>query len=132
MAQQKEARLVNEWLMLNHPNALQWRRVRLGPLPNKELARMYMVTLRWADAIYVEDGTVFIVEAKMRPDLGAISQLKAYKDLFYQTPEFTEFRNRPVELILLTTRRDPVLFDMCKREGIHYEVYAPAWLFQEG
>jgi hypothetical protein len=130
MAQQKEARLVNEWLQLEHPTALQWKRVRLGPLPDKELARMYQVTLRWADAIYVEDGTVTIVEAKMAPGLGAISQLKAYAELFRETPEFSQYSAAPVKLLYLCTRRDNVAERMCAAEGIEYAVYTPSWIYE--
>jgi len=130
MAQQKEARLVNEWLMLKHPKALQWRRVRLGPLPTKELSGMYKVTLRWVDAIYIEDGRVNLVEAKLKPDLGAIAQLETYRDLFVKTPEFTEYHGSPINLVFLTIRRDPVMEEQCARREIRYEIYAPDWIFQ--
>jgi len=130
MAQQKEARLVNEWMAIEHPNDLQWKRVRLGPLPDKQLARMYMITLRWADAIFIKDNTVNIVEAKLKPELGAISQLEAYRDLFPQTPEFTAYKTSPIHLIYLCTRKDPVVERMCEERGIEYVIYAPKWLFE--
>jgi len=114
--------------MTQHPTALQWRRVRLGPLPKKELATMYKVTLRWVDAIFVEGGKVHLVEAKLKPTPSAIGQLKLYKELFYQTPEFSEFHSYPVELILLTTRDDPDVRRLCELEGIKYIVYQPKWI----
>jgi len=128
VVQQREAKLVNEWLMTFHPNALQWRRVRLGPLPKKELASLYKVTLRWVDAIFKEGDKIYLVEAKLKPTPSAIGQLKLYKELFYQTPEFSEFHNLPVEMILLTTREDPHVKNLCIQEGINYVVYKPSWL----
>lgn len=128
MGRQREAKFVTEWLMTQHPTALQWRRVRLGPLPKKDLASIYKVTLRWVDAIFVEGGKVHLVEAKLKPTPSAVGQLKLYKELFYQTPEFSEFHSYPVELILLTTRDDPDVRRLCELEGIKYIVYQPKWI----
>ena len=66
-AQMKESELLSTWLWAKHRTALQWRNTRLGLLPTKELARMYMVTLRWVDAIFIENGVVHLVEAKLTP-----------------------------------------------------------------
>jgi hypothetical protein len=125
MVQQSEAKLVNDWLWTFHPTSLQWRRVRLGIVPDKEYAKMYMVILRWADAIFIEDGKVHIVEAKLRPDAGAIGQLEHYKDLFTRTPEFQQYWNYPIELILLTPYLDLELVALCSKKGIRYEHYVP-------
>jgi len=110
-----------------HPYALQWRRVRLGPLPKKELASMYKVTLRWVDAIFIEHDTVYLVEAKLRNDMGAISQLKEYKRLFPQTPEFSAFKNYPVRCILLIPYPWPDLVKAAEEENIEVVVYKPKW-----
>ena len=85
----KESDMLNAWLWEKHREDLQWRRVRLGPIPSKAMARMYMTMLRWADAVIVQDGIVYIVEAKLRPGPGAIGQLELYKKLFGNTLEFT-------------------------------------------
>ena len=119
----KESDLVNKWLWEFHPTALQWRRVRLGIVPTKEMANMYMVLLRWADAIFIENGTVHIVEAKLRPNAGAIGQLEHYKLLFGRTPEFNQYWNWPIELILLTSFMDLEIVELCSNKGIKYEFY---------
>lgn len=120
---QKESELVNKFLWAKHPEALQWRRVRLGVVPTKELAAMYSVILRWADAVFVEGGVVYIVEAKLRPSPGAVGQLEFYKQLFYNTPEFKQFSTWPVELILLTTVLDLAMVELCSKKGIQYEIF---------
>lgn len=119
----KESELVNKWVWQFHPTALQWRRVRLGVVPGKEMAREYMVILRWADLVFVENGIVHIVEAKLRPDAGAIGQLEHYKLLFSRTPEFSQYWNYPVELILLTSYMDLEIVELCSKKGIKYEFY---------
>ncbi|MHC1610042.1 MAG: hypothetical protein ACXQTW_00290 [Candidatus Methanospirareceae archaeon] len=125
---QKEAKLVNEWLSKFHPTALQWRRVRLGEYPTKEIAAIYKVTLRWADAIFVEGGVVHIVEAKLKPDAGAISQLELYDSLFPRTPEYTAFKDLPRKLVFLTTRMDEAVKAIADEHGVEYVVYKPKWL----
>ena len=119
----KESELVNKWLWEFHPSSLQWRRVRLGIVPDKELAREYMVILRWADAVFIEGGVVYIVEAKLRPNAGAIGQLEHYKMLFGGTPEFSQYWNYPIELILLTNYMDLEIVELCSQKGIKYEFW---------
>jgi len=119
---------VNEWLMLKHPYALQWRRVRLGPLPKVEMARAFKVALRWIDAIVYEDGVVYLIEAKIKPKADAVGQLLMYKDLFYQTPEFSNLWDKPVKMVLLTTMDDPNVRKLCTNYNIEYEIFCPAWV----
>lgn len=128
MAQQREARLVNEYLLNFHPTALQWKRVRLGPVADPVEARMYSVIQRWADCIYLEDDVVTILEAKIRPDAGAIGQLEHYDDLFVQTPEFQQYWDKKVRLQLLTAWEDVTIKSLCDDKGIIYTFYQPAWV----
>ena len=123
----RENRLVSEWLLKTHPNALQWRRVRVGPLPEGPDAAMYGIVRRWADIVFKDEEGVHIIEAKMRPDPGAISQLQVYARLFPTTPEFREYWGLPLHLHLLTTSKDPVVLELAQEQGIHYEIYMPAW-----
>lgn len=125
MVQQRESVLVNRWLARFHRTALQWRRIRLGIPANPEEAKMYSVLQRWADAIFIEDGAVNIVEAKLRPELGVIGQLEGYKELFKVTPEFIAYENWPVNLILLSPVMDLGIAEICSKKGIVYEVWSP-------
>ena len=126
MVQQKESVLVNRWIAKFHRTALQWTRVRLGIPANPEEAKLYSVLLRWADAIFIEDGVVHIIEGKLRPELGAIGQLEGYKELFAVTPEFSVYANWPINLILLSPVMDLGIAQICSKKGITYEVWAPA------
>lgn len=120
----KESDLVNKWMAREHGTALQWRRVRLGIVQDKEQARMFSVILRWADAIFVEDETVHIVEAKLRPSAEAFGQLELYRELFVKTPEFQQFWDRPIRLVFLTTMLDQELKEHADRKGIEYVIYS--------
>ena len=123
--QQKESVLLVKWLATFHRTDLQWRRVRLGEVANHEEAKYYKVILRWADAVFVEDGIVYIVEAKIRPDLGSIGQLEGYKELFIVTPEFQQYWNYPVKMILLSAYLDLNIAELTKKKDIIYEVWKP-------
>jgi len=121
----KESELVNKWLWKFHRTALQWRRVRLGVVPSHEMARLYSVILRWADAIFVEDAIVYIVEAKLRAKPDAIGQLLLYQKLFRVTPEFQQYWKYPIKLVFLTMLTDLAVVELCTEHEIQYEVYVP-------
>jgi len=123
MVKHPETNMLNAWLWEHHREHVQWRRVRLGVLPTKELARIYMTLLRWCDAIYLEDGVVHIVEAKIRPDAGAVGQLELYQDLFKNTLEFTAYREWPIQLVLLCSMPSLDLAELCSKKGIRYEIF---------
>lgn len=125
VGQQKESVLLTKWLKTFHRTALQWKRVRLGEVADKEEARYYKVILRWADAVFVEDGVVYIVEAKLRPSLGVIGQLEGYKALFIVTPEFQQYWNYPIKMILLSAYLDLNIAELCRKKEIIYEVWKP-------
>lgn len=120
----KETDMLNAWLWDKHRTDLQWRRVRLGVIPTKQLAREYMVLLRWADAVIVHDGIVYIVEAKLRPEPGAIGQLELYKDLFANTLEFSQYANYPVKLLLLCSIPDLAIAELCSKKEIIFEIFS--------
>lgn len=119
----KESDLVRLWLWKFHRESPQWQRVRLGSLPDKEGARLLLVTLRWADAVFVENGAVHIVEAKLVPNAGAIGQLLQYHDLLPHTPEFSAYRNMPIRLILLVPFVALDIVEMASKHDIDYEVF---------
>jgi len=125
MVQQKESILLTEWLKTFHRTDKQWKRVRLGIPANPEEAKLYSVLLRWADAVVESDGEILIIETKLRPDLGAIGQLEGYKELFKVTPEFSDYVNWPIKLVLVSPVMDLGIAEICTKKGIIYEVWQP-------
>lgn len=119
----KETDMLNAWLWEKHRTDVQWRRVRLGVLPTKELARMYMTLLRWVDAIYLKDGVVYIVEAKLRAEPGALGQLDLYEKLFKETPEFSDYSLWPIQKVLLTAVMDLNMAELASEKDVEYELF---------
>lgn len=128
MAQQRETRLLNEWLWLYHRETPVWKNVPLGQYNVEEGAREYMSKAPRADAIYIEDDTINIVEAKVVDELKAIAELEMYKMLFRGTPAFTNYRDLPIELILLRARERPEVTQMCAEKGITCVTFTPSWV----
>lgn len=120
----KESDMLNAWLWEKHRMDPQWRRVRLGPLPTKLLAREYMTLLRWADAVIINNGIIYIVEAKLRPSPGAIGQLELYDQLFPNTLEFSQYANYSRKLLLLCSVPDIVIAELCSKKGIIMEIFS--------
>ena len=123
--QQTEKVYLNKWLAKFHRTDLQWRRVRLGQVATKEEAKFYKVILRWADAVFIKDGFVHIVEAKLRPDLGVIGQLEGYKKLFPVTPEFSVYKDWPIKMILLSPHLDLNIAELATEKGMIYYIWIP-------
>lgn len=123
-----EGKMVYEWVTKFHPFSLQWRRVRLGPLPKADKPMYYTQLRRFVDLLFYESGVVYLVEAKVRPDPGGISQLELYKELFPDTPEFSMYKDQPLKLIYLTTITDKVVEKMCNDRDIEYILFCPDWM----
>jgi len=124
----REMRFVNEFLAKEFPTAMTWKRVRLGPARFTEEEKLYQVLRRWADAVVYDGTTVYIIEAKIRPDVRAISQLELYGKLFPKTPEFEMIKDRPVKLVFLTSIMDKEVKALCEEKGIEYKVFSPRWI----
>ena len=123
--QQGEKVFLNAWLWKFHRANPQWKRVRLGPVPNPEQARLFSVLLRWADAVYLERGSLVIVEAKLKPNFGAIGQLLGYKMLIKATPEFENYVAWNVRMLLLTKYPDLAVTELASKFDIEHEVWNP-------
>jgi len=128
MTYAREKRLVNEWLTLYHRGNLQWKNVRLGAHATAGEARMEMVTLPYADAVYIEDGEVYIVEAKIKADPRVISQLEFYIKRFPETPEFAQYKEAPVHGVLLVGHHNKNVADMAEEKGMNYVLFTPSWV----
>ena len=136
--QPRETRLLSEWVASNYPEDRVIYRVRLGAYPDWAKtaiskgapADIYKIYQRWADAIVIRDREIIIIEAKIKPDPGVISQILLYKKLLPKTPEFFEFKERPIHLIILMAVRDPEVEDMARDQGIEIAVYTPDWVIQ--
>jgi len=134
--QPREMRLLSEFLA-EHYQGVEYRtRIRLGKIQPRldgkyitEEERLNLGTFRrWADALVILPDRLILIEAKIRPQPGVISQLQLYKRLLPNTPELQRFRDRPLEMLLVYAIRDDLLISMAREEGIRCIQYRPAWV----
>lgn len=128
MTQQLERRFVNDYAW-EHLQNVHWQtRVRLGPLPPGKEAAEYSVVGRWADVLVFEPNRVTIIEAKLEPNAKAVGQLDEYAKLFTQTLRFQRYWDSEIRKVLLTTRIDDSVREVCTDHNVWYEVYRPEWI----
>lgn len=129
----REWKLLSWWLATYHPLAEIWMNVRVGPTnslvgvqnPTPAMLSMSRVRNRWADAIFLEDGIVTIVEAKMTPDPGIFSQLIHYARKFRVDPTFAQFAGNPLNLVALVYSDDASVSQEASWYGVQWVVYQP-------
>mgnify|MGYP001065412127 CR=1 FL=1 len=130
-----EIMMISEWVAKTFPDARWQTNVRLGKiqprLPDgtytEDEARGLGLWRRRVDAIVYLRDRLLLVEAILRADPGKISILKLYEMLVPQTPELVEFRDLPIQKVLLYCIEDPVLNVLAEKEGILPIQYVPSF-----
>jgi len=134
--QPRELRLVSEYLASQYPNALVRQRVRLGGVPpsldgpdlDEHQRRAYTVFNRWADAVVILPRQLIIVEGSIPAQPNKIAQLEIYGNLILSTPEFAEFTDHEIKLVMLSAVYDPVVEKYAKSRGVKFIVFSPPWV----
>lgn len=134
--QPREQRLVSEFVAKFYPKNESRTHVHLGALPPRfkgmyttdEQARMLGVFRRWADAVVLMPDRIILIEGKILPQPGVISQLKLYEELIPLTAEFLEHRNKPIEKVLVCAIDDRLITTLARREGIRVIIFRPPWI----
>ena len=131
-----ERRYVIEYVFKRFKEAV-WRgfNVRLGMPPEEwrkrypELShRWWKVWMAYADAVVVTDDAIWIIEAKIRNPRTAIGQLLDYRERLKVTPEFKQWLNRPIKLLLVIPIPAPEIESLAKNYGIEVDHYLPEWV----
>ena len=132
----REMRMVSEYLAQNYPDCITMTRVRLGPItwsdgvPVEEPGEAAVLGLfrRWADAVIVDDKSITLLEAKIQPDPGVISQLEYYSTLLPKTPELSPYMGLKRRLELIYAVFDAGIVDYARSRGIVCVHFRPPWL----
>jgi len=132
----REMRLVAEYLAKHYPGYETLTRVRLGSvredLVSSEFTeaelRAVGVWRRWADAVVVMPDRLVLIEAKIRPSPGDISQLELYEHLLPFTPELADHKHKRIEKVLLWALNDEVVAAMARQRGIRVVMFKPSWV----
>ena len=90
--------------------------------------RLVGVFRRWADALVILPDRLLLIEGKILPQPGVISQLKLYAELIPKTPELAEHKHKPIEMVLVCAIEDPLISELARREGITVRIFHPAWV----
>ena len=129
----REWKLLSWWLATYHAGADISMNTRVGPVvapsiptfPAPADANLLRVRNRWTDAIFVENGALNLVEAKINPDPGIFSQLIHYARKIRADPEFATFASSPLNLIALVYNDDPSVAQEAPWYGVRWVVYQP-------
>ena len=134
--QPREQRLVAEFIARFYSDYDSKTHVHLGSTPPRlrgkfisdEAARLVGVFRRWADALVFLPDRIVLIEGKILPRPGVISQLNLYEELLPKTPELAEHIGKPIEKVLVAAINDPVVTELARREGIRVQIFRPAWI----
>lgn len=127
MAQQRERRLLGEWLWEFHRETPVIFNAPMGDYSEEKGYREYNVKAPRADAVYLEDDEIYIVEAKIVDEFKGIAELENYKRLFKRTAQFTPWHEKKVNLILLVAREKPDVTETCEEKEILKAIFTPDW-----
>jgi len=128
MTRQLEKRLVNDYVNEFCRDKHFQNRAWIGPVPPGEDEKLMQVTTRWADTIIFEPGLITIIEFKMEPEPTAIGQLDLYAQLFEKTLRFQQYWGMTIKKVLVTTRVDVHVQQLCDEHNIEYKVFHPDWV----
>lgn len=134
--QPREQRLVAEFVARFYPDAESRTHVHLGSMPTRLKGRwssesderLVGVFRRWADALVILPDRLLLIEGKILPQPGVISQLKLYGELIPKTPELAQHKHKPIEMVLVCAIEDPLISELARREGITVRIFHPAWV----
>lgn len=122
-----ESLMVREFANKRYLNYLKWFRHEVGPYNPNDPVQKYSQLRRFCDLIIDVNDTLLIVEAKMKPSAGAISQLQTYMHLVKETPDLEYYADKPVVGMILTTWEDAAIKKVANQWGMLYEVYVPSF-----
>ena len=134
--QQRERRLIKEFLAQHAPGITPIYNARIGPLPlgfaeriNPDGSFMEISpSQRYADAALEFPDRVELWEGKVAMDGQAIGQLLVYRRAFALTPEFQRVSRLPVSLHIVAGYADPIAMEEAAAQGIEVKLYTPQWL----
>lgn len=136
---QREWQLLSWWMVHAHPLFDElWMNVRVGPTqltPGSPVGvtfqNMARVRNRWADLVFLENGALNLVEAKMEPSPGIFSTLIHYARKLRMDSQFARFANAPLNLIALVARDDPSVAMEAPWYGVQWVVHQPGFLTEQ-
>lgn len=136
MGQQREGRLIAEYIADRFPRAQVFFGCPLGPVPEKLIATLGpRKALRMArglrpevDALVVQDHRLILVEAKIQRWIDGIAKLPLYKSLIPTTPELEQYQGYEVEMRLCFPWQAENVEEAAKGAGVVLDVFHQPWI----
>jgi len=108
----------------------------LGPIKKELISQAGMpralaVSRPWrlqVDALVITPTTIILAEAKVYKVKQAVGDLMVYSRIFKDTPEFAEYRDWPLKLVMVipwTTEYVRYVSEVC---NVQIETFAPPWV----
>lgn len=134
--QPREQRLVAEFIARFYPKDESRTHFPLGSAPPRFKGmyksdadrRLTGVFRRWADALVLMPDRIVLIEGKILPQPGVISQLNLYAELIPKTVELREHKDKPIDKVLVCAIEDRLISELARREGIQVRIFHPAWV----
>lgn len=136
MGQQRERRLIGEYIAAKFPRARVIYGCRLGPAPEKLVATLGpRKALRLArgmrpevDAIVIQDRRLIMVEAKIVKWIDGIAKLPLYKSLVATTPELEAYQGYDIEMRLCYPWYSETIEAAANNLGVILDIYHQPWI----
>jgi hypothetical protein len=136
MGEQRERRLISEWRMTRYPLETHILGSPLGSVQqelvaNIGMARAIKMSRPWrleADCVVATKDKLVIAEAKIFRPRDGVGDLLVYKPLVPKTPELQQYKDLPVELVLVIPWVNEVVREMCAEHKITVDLFAPPWV----
>lgn len=133
--EQRERRLIVEYVRTAFPNERAFFNLRVGPLPAQAAGvdisglspNIWKVYNRYVDALVITADKMIPIEAKIEGLPGAVSQLELYKQLIPQTPELAPYKDLPMDLEIVCVTADPEFVKFANSHGIRVVMFQPPW-----
>ena len=132
----REMRLVEDYCKEFYSGAKVLYRVRLGSAPlvvkskfGKDRGERWFQPFKpWADAVIILPDQVILLEAKLRATTAALGQVLMYRDVFFDTPEFVQYKGRELITRVISPWWDEKIANLLHQYKIETEYYEPAWV----
>ena len=135
---QVERRYIQEFIE-EYFKKKQWFRLnmRVGPIKEELLRRfptmppsMFKTSLLTADAVVVQEGVLYIVEAKIYQPITGLGELLIYRDSISETEELRPYWKLRKHMILVKPFESLNLDRKIQRYGVEVIIYHPLWVLE--
>jgi len=128
--------LLQEWVTAKYGTTGVYPEVRLGPTQESlvgvqvspALEAMLRVANWYADCVVITPTEGIVIEAKVKPDPGAVGQVLFYRTLIFSTPAFAQYVNLAWQPVVLFAEDDSGVTPFARGLGVRVEIYTPPWI----